>query len=88
LTDSIFATEEDLRSRLLLPFLQSVGVSPNQIKLERTLTLRLGRTVVTVGGEKRTGVHGRLDVLVMDEGGQNLFVVELKAESVGLTEDD
>jgi hypothetical protein len=73
-------TEEDLRSRLLVPYLQALGYGPHNIRLEQRFELRLGRTVVEVnGGRERDRIGGRLDLLVVNDSGQSLFVVEAKA---------
>src|SRR5438094_771759 len=81
--------EEDLRSRVLLPYLRALGLGPDQVRLEKTFRLKLGLTAVEVGTrEPRAIVGGRLDVLVQNIQGENLFVVELKAEDKELTDDD
>ena len=82
-------TEEDLRSRLLLPYLQALSVGADQVLLERAFHLRLGRTTVEVKSRAaRATVGGRLDILVRSLQGDNLFVVELKAPGEELTDED
>lgn len=82
-------TEEDLRSRLLLPYLAALGIGKDDIRLETAFHLQLGRTAVEVrSGEARSGVGGRLDILVRNAESDNLFIVEAKADSEVLTEAD
>ncbi len=82
-------TEEDLRSRLLVPYLQALGYGPHNIRLEQRFELRLGRTMVEVnGGRERDRIGGRLDLLVVNDSGQSLFVVEAKAPDQSLTDED
>ena len=80
--------EEELKAQVLLPYLNSLGISCDQIELEKTLHLRLGRQTVVHGGSGSKAVRGRLDVLVRSSSGQNLFVLELKRPDSDLTDDD
>ena len=80
--------EEELKVQVLLPYLNSLGISCEQIELERTLHLRLGRKTIQYGGSGSKAVRGRLDVLVRSSSGQNLFVLELKRPDSDLTDDD
>jgi len=86
---SSIPTEDDLRSRILIPYLQSLGIGVDQIRLEKRFRLKLGRTTVEMGSYRsRSEMGGRLDVLVRNTQGENLFVVELKSEKMKLTDDD
>lgn len=76
-------TEESIRTLLLGPYLARLGIAPNEVELEKTLHLRLGRTVHEV-----QSVTGRADMLVRDAEGNNLFIVEVKREGLELTDDD
>jgi hypothetical protein len=79
------SNEETLRTHVLLPFLRTLGFSPQDIQVERTFRLRLGRTV----HEPRSNeVTGRADLLVRSPDGKNLFIVELKRPDSILTNDD
>ncbi len=69
----------------MLPFLSALGIGIDEIDIERTLRLRLGRNTHEYTAKE---VSGRLDVLVRSRNGDNLFVVELKAEDCVLSEDD
>ena len=81
-------TEEDVRSRILVPFLQALGLGPNNIRTEVRFSIRLGRNVVHIGRSQGDTLSGRADILVVDDQGRNLFIVELKASSQKLTPED
>lgn len=74
-------TEEELRSTILIPFLNDIGLSYSDLKLETSFTIQLGRGVYNVKNEKRKFIGGRLDILCKVDD-KNLFIVELKAEDV------
>jgi ABC-type oligopeptide transport system ATPase subunit len=70
--------EEEVRGKILLPFLQDLGFDLSEISLEDRFTIRLGRSKPKLG---------RSDILIK-RNGINLFVIELKSESVTITQDD
>ena len=70
--------EEEIRGKLLLPFLNDLGFDPSEISLETAFTIRLGKS-------KR--ITGRSDILCK-RNGKNLFVIELKNDSITITEND
>ena len=71
-------TEEEIRGNLLLPFLNDLGCESSEISLERSFQIRLGRGVK---------VTGRSDILCKRHD-KNLFVIELKRDSINITQDD
>jgi hypothetical protein len=77
--------EESLRSRVLLPYLTSLGLSLDEIVVEKAFRLRLGRRVHELSSNR---IRGRADILVRDGEGNNLFVVELKRDGLELTDED
>jgi len=80
--------EEELRGLLLLPYLRALGVAPGEIRLEKSFRLRLGRTVVDYEGQSRSALSGRLDILVRNAIGDNLFIIEVKQPDHELTVED
>lgn len=70
--------EEDIRGKLLLPYLQDLGFNVSEIFLEHTFSIRLG---------KRKYVTGRADILCK-RNDKNLFVIELKNDSIEITQND
>lgn len=73
-----FLSEEDLKNKVLLPYLQSLGFGVDDLSFEKNFSLQLGRSKHKVGR-----IHGRLDVLCK-HGKQNLFVIEVKGKDVDL----
>ena len=74
--------EETVKNRYLLPYLQSLGLQPEDLHFERSFRLRLGRQ------EGEPPVQGgRLDLLVR-RGEENLLVAEVKAEGLPITDRD
>lgn len=71
-------TEEEIRGNLLLPYLKDLGFNVSEISLEKSFTIRLGR------GKCKTG---RSDILCKRHN-KNLFVIELKNDSISITQDD
>lgn len=80
--------EEELRSKVLLPYLQALNIPLPNVILEQSFSVRLGHTVVDIKKREKRKLGGRLDVLVKNSDGDNLFIVELKAPAVKLTEED
>lgn len=75
--------EEEIRGKVLLPYLQELGFDLSEISLEKSFTIRLGKTQHTI---KHT-INGRSDILCK-RNGKNLFIIEVKNDSVSITEND
>ncbi len=71
--------EEEIKGKLLLPYLNVLGFDISEIELETSFSIRLGKNVRLI--------HGRSDILCK-RNGQNLFIIELKKDSVSITQDD
>jgi hypothetical protein len=74
-----FKNEEDIRGKLLLPFLEDLGFNLSEISLEESFSIRLGRNEHII--------KGRSDILCK-RNGDNLFIIELKKDSIPITEKD
>lgn len=70
--------EEDIRGKLLLPYIKDLGIDVSEILLERAFKIRLG---------KSKHATGRSDILCKRHD-KNLFVIELKNDSIPITDDD
>lgn len=79
MSDNVLINEEEIRGKLLLPFLKDLGFDGNEISLERSFTIRLGKTEKTI--------RGRSDILCK-RFGKNLFIIELKKDSITITDQD
>lgn len=80
-------TEADVDARVVLPYLAALSIQPDQIRAQRTFSIRLGRSMIH-NVDARTSRSGRLDYVVVRADGRPLFVVELKRPSEALTDDD
>ncbi|WP_299221228.1 type I restriction enzyme HsdR N-terminal domain-containing protein [uncultured Aquimarina sp.] len=72
-------TEEEIRGNLLLPFLNDLGFDSSEISLEKSFSIRLGKS--------KHIVRGRSDILCK-RNGRNLFVIELKNDAISITQED
>lgn len=82
-------TEEDIKLKIVVPFLSRLGITDDELSYEQSFTIRVGTTEHTIGAGKGPYdlAHGRLDILVR-RGGDNLFVVETKAPDIALEDND
>jgi Holliday junction resolvase len=81
-------TEEDIKQKVIMPFLTSLGFGEDELEFEKSFSLHLGRYAVRIDTEKQVKeAHPRLDVLVKRDG-KNLFVIEAKTDIKDLTDDD
>jgi hypothetical protein len=71
-------TEEDIKAKILLPYLHDLGIDVSEISLEDSFKIRLGKTKQATG---------RSDILCKRHR-KNLFVIELKNDSIEITQDD
>ena len=71
--------EEEIRSKILLPYIKDLGFEESDISLEKSFKIRLGR--------REEVIRGRSDILCKKQD-QNLFIVELKKESYKITDKD
>jgi hypothetical protein len=71
--------EEEIRGKLLLPFLEDLGFNLSEISLEKSFSIRLGKT--------KHIINGRSDILCK-RNGKNLFIIELKSDSISITQND
>lgn len=71
--------EEEIRGKLLLPFLNDLGFDLSEISLEKSFTIRLGKA--------QHVIRGRSDILCR-KNGKNLFIIELKSDAVAILQKD
>ena len=56
-----FPNEEDLKNKILVPYIQSLGFTSDEIQYEHSFYVKLGHGRAEVG--KRPGMGGRADIL-------------------------
>lgn len=85
-------SEDDVRTKVVVPWLLAHGFSLATLSIEFAFQIRLGRSIIWVGGgaTSRDGVHSthspRADVLVRNERRDNLLIIEVKAPGEALDE--
>jgi type I site-specific restriction endonuclease len=75
-------TEEDIRCKVVLTWLAGLGFNPDDIRIEASFEVPLGRKRLKVDSkapEKLGYLHPRADVLVRHIDGRNLLIVEVKS---------
>lgn len=81
-------SEEDIKFKVVIDYLRSLGFEKDELEFEKSFFLRLGRHTYKVGtGEQKENARARLDILVK-RNGNNLFVVEVKRDPENLTQED
>lgn len=79
------SSEEDIKAKVIIPFLKECSFGADELTFESSLTLKLGKNWVTTN--KNNHIGGRLDILAkLNE--KNLFVIEAKRDSKPLSEED
>jgi hypothetical protein len=81
-------TEEEVKARVVLPWLQQLGLDPAELRLETSFRLNVGRHRLITGPSWKTGTIGaRLDFHVI-RGTKSLFIIEVKRDGLLLSEHD
>lgn len=81
-------SEEDIKQKFVLPYLENLGFEANELTLEKSFRIVFpGRTYLIETESEKASAGARLDILVT-RNGKNLFVIEVKTDSVELTVDD
>lgn len=87
---SALRSEEDVRTKVVVPWLLSRGFSLATLSIEFSFRIRLGRSILRVAGgttsrdDTNTTYSPRADVLVCNERGDNLLIIEVKAPNEAL----
>ncbi|MCT2537260.1 type I restriction enzyme HsdR N-terminal domain-containing protein [Aquibacillus koreensis] len=79
--------EESVKNNIILPYLMSCGFTSEELSFEKKFTINLGRGSYDINGTEQKKANGRLDILCT-RNNVNLFVIELKAEGIELTDKD
>lgn len=81
-------TEEDIKQKVIMPFLKSLGFEENELQFEKSFLLQLPRGIKKIDAhEQIRTAHPRLDILVK-RNGNNLFVIEVKTDFKDLSDKD
>lgn len=83
-------SEDDVRTKVVVPWLLSRGFTLATLFIEFSFRIRLGRSILRVGGgtvsrdDTYATYSSRADILVRNERGDNLLIVEVKAPGEAL----
>lgn len=78
-------SEEDLKAKILFPYIKSLGFTIEDIQLEKTFSIQLGKKKIE--SKEFAKASGRLDILCKKHD-DNLFVIEVKSASSKITSRD
>lgn len=82
-------SETDIREKIIAPWLNAVGITPDKVKMEHSFNIRLGHGIYEINSQKqRNHTSGRADYLIKGIDDINLFVLEAKKFGADLTEED
>jgi hypothetical protein len=73
-------SEDDVRTKVVYQWLKDCSIEPNEIRVEFTIKIRLGRGT--------RFINSRTDILVQNSRGENLLIIEVKKADHQLHEDD
>lgn len=80
--------EEEVKTKVVLPLLAKYGIGPDEISLEQSFNLKVGRYTLRVDtGKQIETAQPRLDLLI-SRSGKNLCIIEVKTQGHKLTEED
>src|SRR5687767_1462986 len=80
--------EEEVKIRVIVPWLLERGLATEDLAFETSFTLRIGNNSVVIGGRtEKDAQRARLDLLVRRRGA-NLLVIEVKEPGHSLTDED
>lgn len=74
-------SEDDVRTKLITLWLKDHGFGLNDFSIEYSFEIQFGHTVKTIH-------RPRSDILVRNNDGKNLFIIEVKSSSISLSEND
>ncbi len=89
--DELLNNEEEVRSKVVIPWLRSHGFTDHEFCIESSFNIQLGRNAFRIMGansfkEAPENAKPRIDVLVKSSEGLNLFVIEVKHPRVSLND--
>lgn len=82
-------TEEDVKSKIVLPFLSKLGFLPAEIECEKHVEVRFGRNLFRTDRGKATDrATGRIDFVINLPDEPNLILIEAKRDDAPITPAD
>lgn len=82
------ATEEDVKNRVILPWLAQIGFGPEELQFETRFTVTIGREYEIETGAARSEDKRAYSDIVCYRHSRPLMVVEVKADNHSLNDGD
>ena len=89
--NKLINNEEEVRSKVVIPWLKSHGFTDQETHIETTFDIQLGRNSFRIESSNSfkqapETSRPRIDVLIKSSDGRNLFVIEVKSPKVPLND--
>ena len=83
--------EEDVKNKLVIPYLNGIGIKTEELKFEKSFKLIVGKQTIKINSQneellKKGQLNPRLDILIK-RNGKHLMILEIKAEDKMLDQD-
>lgn len=75
--------EENVKNKVIVPFLNSIGFTENNLSYEDSFTIKLGKNIIN----KKDYISGRLDILVKVDN-TPFLLWEMKKEGLEITDEE
>jgi len=79
--------EEDIKNKIVRPYLNSLGLSNDEVHYETKFSFKLGKNTYQVHKDNSKKARGYSDILCR-MGDKNLFIIEVKDDDVEISKDD
>ena len=66
--------EEEVKTRLILPWLQDIGVATDELKLEISFSIRIGTNIIKIGDPTRPREQRARLAILVGRGDRNLLM--------------
>lgn len=80
--------EEDIKLKVVYPFLKDLGITEDEIQFEYKFSFRLGTNTFKVGGKENRNIATGYSDILCKQSDKNLFVIEVKDQDIDISEDD
>jgi hypothetical protein len=82
--------EENVKIKIVLPFLRSLGFTEDDLEFEESFSIKAGRNTYLIDNTKETNsLNPRLDILVKNKTeNKNLFILEIKSDQNPIGHED
>jgi GTPase SAR1 family protein len=84
----MFHNEEDIKNKLIVPYLKTLGFDSSEISFEKSFSVKVGKHVYKIDTERQLkSLSPRCDILVK-RNGRNLCIIEVKRNGSVIDQED